>query len=585
MSAPPRAGPRGTRGLGLPIVAVLQKRGRFYAAEPLFERRGRLAIESRARGDGAPGDLVLLGSGKRGLRVSRVLGRPDIARDVVEGLMYDRGLRRAFPRSVEREAAEVAAEPPVEGPRRDLTDLPTLTIDPETARDYDDAVSAERLEGDRVRLWIHIADVSAFVRPGGELDAEAYRRGTSTYVPGAVEPMLPEALSSDACSLLPGTPRPCVTVEVELEGATPRSVSLYRSTIRSDARLTYTQVDRTFAGAEAAEEPWAATLETARAAAAALTARRDERGSLEVQSQEPQFGFDEHGNVVGVRHEEQTEAHRLIEELMILANERVAEYLADRRAPTLYRVHERPDPQAVEFMVKQLASLEVPTPALPKHMSPQQAGDVAAEASRLVAEHVRRTGRGRGALGSLVLRSLKQAYYSPRNVGHAGLASPRYSHFTSPIRRYPDLVAHRALLGALGLDDAAPRGPELDEAGIETSASERRAMEIERQADDVVMAFLLERVLSESRGEEVAFEGEIVGVIGAGAFVRFGEQGFEGFLPVRRLRGDWWELNEEGTALLAEGSGRALRLGDPIAVTVDRVEAPRGRVDLLPAPS
>jgi ribonuclease R len=176
-----------------------------------------------------------------------------------------------------------------------------------------------------------------------------------------------------------------------------------------------------------------------------------------------------------------------------------------------------------------------------------------------------------------VLRSLKQASYSPRNLGHAGLASARYCHFTSPIRRYPDVVVHRALLQGLGIDGAAHPAHELEETGMHTSATERGAMEIERDADDVCSAFLLERVLSEDL--DAAFDGEVVGTIEKGVFVRFGEEGFEGFLPVRRLP-DWWHLNEQGTALVSEGSGRALRLGDPVEVVVDRVDAPRGRVDL-----
>jgi ribonuclease R len=181
-----------------------------------------------------------------------------------------------------------------------------------------------------------------------------------------------------------------------------------------------------------------------------------------------------------------------------------------------------------------------------------------------------------------VLRSLKQAYYTPRNLGHAGLASSGYCHFTSPIRRYPDLVVHRALLASLGVDDAAPRADELEEAGLESSAAERHAMEIERAAADVCLCFLLERRLAES-GFELEFEGEVVGLISAGAFASFGEEGFEGFLPVRRMRGDWWELNDEGTMLVAEKSGNVLRLGDEVEIRVDRVDSPRGRVDLVPA--
>ena len=564
--------------LDFPVVGVLRKRGRFMVAEPLFGPRGsRVALDGKG---GSEGDLALVGSGKRGARVLRPLGKPWVARDVVEALMLDRGLRRSFPRRVEDEAAE---GPGWDGPRTDLRALPTFTIDPDDARDFDDAISAERLGDGVIRLWVHIADVSAHVRPGGTVEREAYRRATSVYVPGAVEPMLPEALSNQACSLRPGEDKLGVTVEVEMAGTEVRRVEFHRSLIRSDARLTYGEVDDVFEDRARAEAPWGEPLAAAREVSRALRERREARGSLEVTSYEPTFDFDSDGHVTGVRHEPQTESHTLIEELMILANEQVAGYLADRKLPTLYRVHERPEPQAVEAMIDQLASLDIPTPPVPRNMSPQQAADLAAEASRMVAAHVGSTGRGRHSFGTLVLRSLKQAYYTPRNVGHAGLASPRYCHFTSPIRRYPDLVAHRALLSGLGLDDTAPRAGELDETGIESSAREREAMKIERDADDVCLAFLLEAALSEAGGgDPPRWEGEVVGLVGKGAFIRFGEEGFEGFLPARRLR-DWYTLNEQGTALIGEDSGRALRIGDPIAVTVDRVDAPRGRVDLLPS--
>jgi ribonuclease R len=553
-------------------VAVLEKRGRFLVAEPLFGSGPRTAVE---RGGAGEGDLVLVGSGKRGARVLRRLGRPDVARDVLEGLMLDRGLRRTYSRAATTEADAAADDPYAAHARVDLTALPTFTVDPDDAKDFDDAISARREDG-AVRLWVHIADVTAYVRPGGALDQEAQRRATSVYVPGAVEPMLPEVLSNQACSLRPGEERLAVTVELVLRGTEVASVAFHRSRVRSDRRFTYREVDELFAGRARADGPVGEALEAAREVARALAGTRE---AVEIGSPEPTFEFDSEGHVVGVRFEEQTESHRLIEQLMILANEQVAGYLADHRHPTLYRVHERPEPSAIAFLVEQLADLDIPTPPLPRHMTPQQAAEVAAEVSRIVA----REARGRSALGGLVLRSLKQAYYSPRNLGHAGLASPRYSHFTSPIRRYPDVVAHRALLQGLGIDGSATPPHELDELGVTTSGAEREAMKIERSADDVCLAFLLERRLADA--DPVApptFEGEVVGLIEKGAFVRFGDEGFEGLLSSRRLRG-WWTLNELRTALEHEGSGQRLSMGDPVEVVVDRVETARGRVDLSPA--
>jgi ribonuclease R len=565
---------RPSRRLEKPIVAVLEKRGRFLVAEPIFGPGPRTAVE---RGGAGEGDLVLVGGGKRGARVLRRIGRPDRARDVVEGLMLDRGLRRSYSRAASAEAEAQLHEPYAADARVDLRDLPTFTIDPDDAQDFDDAVSARRENG-RTRVWIHIADVTAYLRPGGPLEREAHRRGTSVYVPGAVEPMLPEVLSNRACSLRPGEAKLAVTVEMEMSGADVTSVVFHRSIVRSDRRLTYGEVDEVFAGRTRAEEPWGEPLAIAREVSTALRERRD---SLEFSSFEPTFDFDSDGNVTGVRHEAQTESHGLIEMLMILANEQVAGYLADRKLPTLYRVHERPEPQSVVFLTEQLASLDIPTPPLPKQMTPQQAADAVTVISRIVT----RESGGKRAFSILVLRALKQAYYTPKNLGHAGLGSPRYCHFTSPIRRYPDVVAHRALLQGLGIDEAATPAHELEEAGVVSSASEREAMKIERDSDDVCLAFLLDRVLSESRGEDPpVFDGEVVGLIEKGAFIEFGEERFEGLLPVRRLRG-WWTLNEVGTALVAEGDGRRLRLGDAVKVEVGRVDAPRGRVDLEPAPS
>jgi len=572
------------------LVAVLDKRGRFLIGESFFDRGPQLIVD-RDR-NARPGDLVLLRSGGRGgqggrghAKVERRIGRPDVARDVLEALMLDRGLRRRFDPAVER-AARTAAEgdgvPDVL--RRDLRDLTTFTIDPATAKDFDDAISAERL-GSGVgswRIWVHIADVSAYVRAGSLVDKEAYRRGTSVYVPGRVEPMLPEALSNGACSLRPDEDRNAVTVELELRGAKVERASFYRSLIRSDARLDYDQVDRIFALREHPQELWAAPLAAAREASAALHAERERAGALAIESAEPDFAFDSEGHVTAQHRVVQTEAHRLIEHLMILANEQVAKLLSDRGVPSLYRVHERPEGEAAERLVAQLASLDVATPPTGgwDRLAPQQAAETIAECSRLVEQHVARTGQGGIGLGSLVLRSLKQARYDAANLGHAGLGLTHYCHFTSPIRRYPDLVCHRALLSAVGGGEEAPRASGLPGAGDWCSARERDAMSVERAADDVARAFLLERELFE-QGWEQAYEGEVTGVIGAGAFVLFGD-GHEGMLPVRKLRGEWWELNEEGTILHGTRSGATIRIGDCVRVQVDRVDTARGRVDLLP---
>jgi ribonuclease R len=566
------------------IVAVLEKRGRFLVGIPFFPRhagdRHRSIAIDRSR-DARPGRLVVLGGGSGRAKIERVLGKPDVARDVIEALMIDRGLMRRFPPGVER-AAKEAIETVERGDRQDLRDLPTYTIDPATAKDFDDAISAQELGPDHWRIWVHIADVSAYVKPGSQIDREAYRRATSVYVPGAVEPMLPESLSNGACSLVPGQERLTVTVEMELRGAEVEKAVFHRSLIRSDERLDYDRVDRIFAGDERAEGVWAKPLAAARAAAAALEAKREAQKAMVIESSEPDFRFDGRGHVKSAAASEQTESHRLIEHLMIAANEAVARLLSGRGIPTLFRVHERPDPSAVERLVEKLAALGVPTPPLPEPLSPSQAADAIGPISRAVDAHVRKLGHGRRGLTTLVLRSLKQARYDPRNLGHTGLHSTAYCHFTSPIRRYPDLICHRALLSAIGAGEDAPRKSAMPEAGEWTSNRERDAMVIERDADDIARCFLLEQELFE-RGRETEFDGEIVSLIGAGAFVQFGN-GYEGMLPVRKLGGggDWWELDEHEVTLHGTRSGAQLRLGDRVRVMVERVEAPRGRVDLLP---
>jgi len=569
-------------GAGGRFVGVVAKRGRFRVVEPLFEPGPQLTLH----GDAEPGEMVLVSPEPRGARPVAPLGSPKRAADVVGALIWEAGLERGFGPELEGEAerAPAAAGEAGEAARRDLTALDTFTVDPATARDFDDAVSAQP-DGDGLRLWIHIADVAAHVRPGSALEREAYARGTSVYVPGAVEPMLPAALSAGACSLAPDVERLAVTMELQLTAAgEPRAPSFYRSRVRSNARLDYEQLDGFFTGRAQPPAIVADPLAHARRASAAL-ARRRGGGSLEIESAEPEFTFDADGDVSAAVGREQTESHRLIEQLMILTNEQVASLLEARRIPALYRVHEPPDAARVELLFEQLAALDLPAPPLPRNLQPQEASELVAEASRLVKREAKRRGGGRAAYTSLILRSLKQAFYSHRNIGHAGLASPAYTHFTSPIRRYPDLVAHRALLFGLGAGEARPEQGHVEEAGWHSSEREREAMRLERRADRICACFLLERELY-GRGWDTRFEGEISGLVGGGGFVRFGGElagVYEGFLPARALRGDYYDLNETETALVGRRNELVIRLGDPVTVSVGGISKHRGRVDLEPA--
>jgi ribonuclease R len=345
----------------------------------------------------------------------------------------------------------------------------------------------------------------------------------------------------------------------------------YRSVINSDARLTYGQAERREAPPEILEQ-----LDLNAVLATGLRKRRFARGALEVQTPEVAFRFAE-GRVAAAWLEGEPNAHMLVEELMILANEHVAAFLAARNRPALFRVHERPDPQSVGLLLAKLADLGVPTPPAPDVLSPQAAAKLTGEISRRLTTYIEQSGRGREAFPSLVLRALKQARYDSRNLGHSGLASTAYCHFTSPIRRYPDLVVHRALLRELGQgDDPVPE--ELDDLAEHASSREREAAQLEYKADDLCLAWLLEDELTD-RGWTEPWEGEITGVIGSGLFARFGHV-FEGFLPARRLPGEFFELNATGTALVGRRSGRKYRLGDPIEVRIEGVARHEGKIEL-----
>jgi ribonuclease R len=529
-------------------------------------------------GEARPGDLAVVRPGRGRAELERVLGPASAIETVLEGLLVQEGERPgALSDSDRSEGLSLGRgrSEQVEG-RVDLRGELAFTIDPETAKDFDDALT---LHPDRA--LVHIADVSWFVPAGSRLDHRAAERALSVYLPGLVAPMLPPELSDDACSLRPHVDRLCVTVELpldaELKVGEPR---FYRSVIRSHARLTYSQVEAILSGRERAAPELEEALRRAEQLTTILRERRFARGALRIEAGEVAFEFDGEGGVGDARRESEPHAHMLVEELMILANEAVAGLLAGRRREALFRVHERPEPRSVELLLSRLADLEVPTPPAPERMAPADAAAVAAEASERVAEYTRRSGRGRDAFPALVLQSLKQARYDPRNLGHSGLASPAYCHFTSPIRRYPDLVCHRALLRELGASDD-PLPGDLPEQAERASLRERKAAAIEYRADELCLAWLLEKRLFE-HGWDEPFAGEIVGLIPSGLFVQFDDV-FEGFVPARRLTGDYFELNVLGTALIGRRGGRRYRLGDPLDARVQEIRRTEGKVELAPA--
>ena len=563
-----------------PVVCELARRGKLLVGEPYFEPRTPIVLDRKTAGDAERGDLVVVATGRGRARIERVLGPASAIEPVLEGLLFHAGVRSWQGRAPDalREAEDLPEDPSdVESGRVDLRGLFAFTIDPDEAKDFDDAISI-RQEGDGLRVWVHIADVSRYVVPGSALDRDAAERGLSVYVPGGVEAMLPERLSTELCSLVPFRDRCCVTVEVPFDGdLAPGEAVFYRSVIRSSGRLTYSHVEAILTGRERAASSLTEALRLAERVASELRRRRYRRGALRIETGEIAFAFDGQGGVERAWVETEPLAHGLVEELMILANEAVAQLLAGRRREALYRVHERPDPQAVELLLAKLDALEVPTPSAPERLTPGDAARLVARVSARVAEYVSTSRRGEEAFPALVLRSLKQARYDPRNLGHAGLASRAYCHFTSPIRRYPDVICHRALLREIGAaDDPLPE--DLPELAEWTSAREREAAQVEYAADAICLAWLLERRLFE-RGWDACFEGEIIGAIGSGLFVRF-DGVFEGYVPARRLPGDYFELDPLGTALVGRRTGRRYRLGDRIEVGVASVDRAAGKANL-----
>ncbi len=455
--------------------------------------------------------------------------------------------------------------------RADLRELPLVTIDGEDARDFDDAVYAEQRPGG-FRLIVAIADVSHYVRPGTALDAEAQTRGTSVYFPTRVLPMLPTALSDHLCSLAPRVDRLCFAADMVVSSAGAlKSARFYPAVMRSAARLTYTLAnDALFAGRPAARTQLGSLLAPVSVLVdvyRALYRARNRRGALDFDAAEAEFVIDAGERVRAIELRARNDAHRLIEECMIVANVAVAEALERAHMPTLYRVHGQPEDEKLEKLAVTLAALGI-DPRIPKRVTTR---DLQAIARRVG------TAPERAFVESLIVRAMPQAIYQPTNIGHFGLALTHYAHFTSPIRRYPDLVVHRTLktlIGAAGGSGRRYPSSELASLGESTSRLEKRADE----ADRYVSGFLKCTYLKERVGQ--TFQGLITTVVEFGCFVQILDVATDGLLHIDNLRDDRYVMEEDGHAWRGQRTGRRLRTGAHVRVMVTAVNPIEGLVDL-----
>ncbi|MBQ1540988.1 MAG: ribonuclease R [Caulobacteraceae bacterium] len=553
------------------ILGVVRKARRETRVEPVDRKSKDVLVlfEADAR-DLKDGDLVVAQVGaadrrygpKRG-KVLEVVGREDQPRAASLIAIHAHGIPTGF--SPDAEAEAEAAEAPTLSGRTDLRDIPFVTIDPVDARDHDDAVFAQadddpKNEGGWI-VWVAIADVAAYVRPGSALDREAREKANSVYFPDRVEPMLPERLSNGLCSLRQGEPRACMAVRMVFDKS-GRKVrhEFARGLMRSAAKLAYEQAQAAIDGQpdEATGPLMDSVLKPLWAAYATMKKGRDARSPLGIESAERRIQISPEGEVVSIRLRESLEAHRLIEEMMIQANVCAAETLEAKRSPLVYRVHDTPSQEKMFSLADFLATLGI---TWAKGEAPRTD-----RFNRLLDQM--RQGPHAEIVNEVVLRTQMQAHYSPDNIGHFGLNLARYAHFTSPIRRYADLIVHRALIRALNLGTDGLTDEEiarLRETAEHITFAERRAMAAERDATDrYVAAFMEERV-------GAAFEGRVTGVTRFGLFVRLRDIGADGLVPVSTLGGEYFIHDDRTHALVGERTGRRWPLG--MAVEVRLTEA------------
>ena len=530
----------------------------------LLIRRG----DDLAARDGAAvaAEILDYGSERQGPtgRIIEILGDPRQASVQIRMAVIQSSLREAFPAEVEAEAARLTPVTECADGRVDLRHLPHVTIDGETARDFDDAVCVERT-GAGYLLYVSIADVGHYVHTGSSIDREAYLRGTSVYLPDRVLPMLPERLSNDLCSLVPNQDRPAFTAMLSFDAKGKRIGEKYaRSLIKSCRRFTYTTINQLLylqdPEVRAAHADLMPMLEHAKNLVALLKHRRSERGSLDFNIPEPQVTLDG-DKVASITLAERNQAHLLIEDCMLAANEAVAETLARARKPVLYRIHERPDPAKLDAFTDAAKALGLFLPQ--SEVDPAWFAQVIKQAHNSPTEYI---------VNNLLLRTMQQARYSPENTGHFGLAAEYYLHFTSPIRRYPDLVAHRALQSLLaGQTEHAPspipgEGKTLAEAGLHLSQCERKAIEVERNVHARCSAmFLMDRI-----GE--TFGAIISGVTAFGLYLTLDESYISGMVPLTSMTDDYYLHDARRHRLIGERSNRMRQLGDHVEVRLDHVD-------------
>jgi ribonuclease R len=459
--------------------------------------------------------------------------------------------------------------------RVDLRDLPLVTIDGETAKDFDDAVFCEK-RGKGFRLLVAIADVSHYVHDGSALDRDARERGTSVYFPRRVIPMLPEALSNELCSLKPEVDRLCMVCEMEItaQGAIRRS-KFYRAVMHSRARLTYTQVwnwlsadpaDKAAMPVEA--RPLLPHLANLQQLYQALAAAREKRGAIDFDTVEMQLEFDVRGKIVRVVPAVRNEAHKIIEECMLAANVCTAEFLAKADHPALYRVHEGPTPEKLALLKEFLAGCAL-------RMSGGDDPTASDYAKLLIAIKAR---PDFALLQTVLLRSLQQAQYRPENVGHFGLSYPAYAHFTSPIRRYPDLLVHRAINAVLDGKQYKPGGASWAELGTHCSLTERRADEATRDVENWLKCYFMQDKVGET------FDGTISGVTSFGIFVTLDDLAIDGLVHVTELGRDYFHFDAAKHAMIGERTGVTYQLAGRVRVAVARVDLESTKIDFALAP-